>query len=146
MDLQDFFPYRLAQLAETVSRAIAPVYARHAALSRDEWRLLAALSQHGTSKTTALMTSASLDKMQASRALARMEAAGLVEREPDPEDARARLVRPSAAARRLYRRIVPLAQAREAFLLEALSAEERLVLLGAMDKLQARAAQLARQG
>jgi len=78
--------------------------------------------------------------------LARMESAALIERAPDPEDGRARIVRPTGAARKLYQKIVPMVQAREAFLLEALTPQEREVLLGAMDKVMERALQLERQG
>jgi hypothetical protein len=46
----------------------------------------------------------------------------------------------------LFRRIAPLAQAREAFLLEALDADERRVLDRALDKLHARARLLERTG
>jgi len=36
LKLQDFLPYRLAVLAESVSRSIAQVYAERFALTRDE--------------------------------------------------------------------------------------------------------------
>ena len=44
MELQQFLPYRLAVLADAVSRSMAAVYRQRFELSRDEWRLLAALS------------------------------------------------------------------------------------------------------
>ena len=146
MNLLKFFPYRVARLADAVSRAVAPVYAERFGLSRDEWRVLAALAEENQMKTTDLIAHTTLDKMQVSRALARMESAALIERAPDPEDGRARIVRPTGAARKLYQKIVPMVQAREAFLLEALTPQEREVLLGAMDKVMERALQLERQG
>ena len=44
MELQQFLPYRLAVLADAVSRSMSAVYRQRFELSRDEWRLLAALS------------------------------------------------------------------------------------------------------
>ena len=44
MDLQAFFPYRLAVLSEAVSLSLAEVYADRFKLSRDAWRVLAALA------------------------------------------------------------------------------------------------------
>lgn len=146
MDLQRFFPYRIARLAEAVSRAIAPVYAERFGLSRDEWRILAALAEVDSIRTVDLIAHTTLDKMQVSRALARMESAALVERVPDPDDARARIVRPTRDARKLYRKIVPMVEAREAFLLDVLAPHERQMLLDAMDRVMARAQQLERQG
>jgi len=138
MNLQQFFPYRLAVLAEVVSRAIAQVYSERFDLGRDEWRVLAALVP-GPMRTADVIAHTTLDKMQVSRAVARLEAAGLVARDADPDDRRARVLRLTTAGRALFRRIAPLAQAREAFLLDALDDAERDVLDRAIDKLNARA-------
>ncbi|NQE51694.1 MarR family winged helix-turn-helix transcriptional regulator [Herbaspirillum rubrisubalbicans] len=141
MKLQAFFPYQLAQLAEAVSRSVASVYADRFGLTRDEWRILAALAEEGQMQASDLVPHTSLDKMQVSRALARMEEAGLVLRQPSPEDARARIVKPTAQGRKLYRKIVPMVEEREAFLLQALSRTEREALMSAMEKVRARAMQ-----
>jgi len=145
MDLQQFFPYRLAVLADAVSRAIAGVYSERYDLSRDEWRVLAALVG-GPMRTADVIGHTTLDKMQVSRAVARLEAAGLIERDADPDDRRARVLGLTAAGRALFRRIAPLAQAREAFLLDALDDAERHVLDRAIDKLRERARLLERAG
>jgi DNA-binding MarR family transcriptional regulator len=141
MDLQRFFPYRLAVLADAVSRAVADVYEQRFDLGRDEWRVLAALAQ-GPMKTGDVIAHTTLDKMQVSRAVARLEQHALMERETDEADRRARVLRLTPAGRALFRRIAPLAQAREAFLLEALDADERRALDRALDKLRERALQL----
>jgi len=146
MDLARFFPYRLARLAESVSQATAQVYAQRFGLTRDEWRIVAALAGQGAMKTTRIMENSTLDKMRVSRAMARLERDGLVGRTPDPEDGRAWLVKLLPAGNSLYRKIVPMVLAREAFLLEALSEEEKVVLERAMSKVHERAEQLLRQG
>jgi DNA-binding MarR family transcriptional regulator len=146
MNLHDFLPYRLAVAAETVSRALAAVYNARFDLTRDEWRVLAWLAEGREVTATELGARSTLDKMQVSRALARMERDGLVERTPDPEDRRNLLVRLKAPGRALYKKVVPMAQAREAFLLDALDADERETFDRALAKLQARARQLLEQG
>ncbi len=143
MDLQQFFPYRLAVLSESVSQAIAQVYRDRFGLTRDEWRVLAALVDCGTVKTARVIEHTTLEKMQVSRAVARLERDGLIERLPDPDDGRGWRLRLKPAGRTLYQKIVPAAAAREAFLLEALSDEERRLLLDAMAKVQERARLLA---
>jgi len=145
MALSSFFPYRLAVLAETVSRSIARVYAERFDLSRDEWRVLAALGENGAMKTQATLLFTTLDKVQVSRAVARLEGRRLVEREADPSDRRSRILRLTAAGRAIYRQIVPLVRAREDYLLAALAAGERKALNRAIDGLLARARALERQ-
>ncbi len=146
MDLNQFFPYRLARLAEAVSLATAQVYSERFDLSRDEWRVIAALAGQGQVKTAQVLESSTLDKMRVSRALARLERSGLLARSPDPEDGRGQLIRLLPPGLALYKKIVPMVQAREAFLLGELSAQERAALDGAIDKVLDRATQLTRQG
>lgn len=145
MDLSRFFPYRVAVLAESVSQCLAQVYSERFGLTRDEWRVLAALAEAGTVKTAQVIQSTALEKMRVSRAAARMEAADLIERLPDPDDGRGWLLRLKPAGRALHQKIVPVVQAREAFLLEALSAQEQAALDRALDKLQTRAQLLLQQ-
>ena len=97
-------------------------------------------------KTAQVLERTTLDKMRISRALARMEKADLVGRSPDPEDGRGQLVRLLPPGRVLYRKIVPMVQAREEYLLAALEPAEREVLDKALEKVLQRATQLRRQG
>ena len=145
MKLSRFLPYRVAVLAESVSQCLAQVYSERFGLTRDEWRVLAALAEAGTVKTAHVIESTALEKMRVSRAAARMEAADLIARLPDPEDGRGWLLRLKPAGRALHHKIVPVVQDREAFLLDALTAQERAALDRALDKLQARAQLLLQQ-
>jgi DNA-binding MarR family transcriptional regulator len=142
MELEQFFPYRLAVLAEQVSQATAQAYRARFTLGRDEWRVLAALAQQADVRAADLKERTTLEKMQVSRALARLEADGLVTRAPHPEDGRAHSVRLTSAGQALYRKIVPMVQSREACLLADLTAQERKVLASALAKVEARAREL----
>ncbi|UFZ03363.1 MarR family transcriptional regulator [Bradyrhizobium ontarionense] len=133
--LQRYFPYRLARLAEQVSLAVAEVYADRFALSRQEWRILAALGEQPRLPTKEIGRLTTLDKMNVSRAMQSLEVRGIVTRSRDPEDGRERIVTLSAAGRALYRKIVPYALAREADLLDVLTREEVATLNTVIDKL-----------
>ncbi len=146
MDLHAFLPYRVTVLSETVSRAISAVYATRFDLTRDEWRILAALADPGEMRSTDATLYTTLDKMQVSRACARLESRALITRDEDPQDRRIRVLRLTAAGRALLKKLLPMVEAREQFLLEALGPDERRVLDAALAKLQARAEALARQG
>ncbi|MBL0148760.1 MAG: winged helix-turn-helix transcriptional regulator [Ideonella sp.] len=57
-------------------------------LSRDEWRLLAGLAELGPTRTTELMLYSTMQKMPASRAAARLEERGPIERSTAEDDRR----------------------------------------------------------
>lgn len=146
LDLQRFLPYRLAVLASAVSHSVAAVYAERFELSREQWRVLAALAQGDGVNATDIGAVTTLDKMAVSRAVAGLEARGLLRREIDADDRRHRILRLTAGGRAMFRKIAPMAQARETFLLEALDDDERRVLDRAIDKLTAQARRLQAQG
>jgi DNA-binding MarR family transcriptional regulator len=146
MELQQFLPYRLAVLADAVSGSMAAVYRQRFELSRDEWRLLAALSATSTLQAAEAAQVTTLDKMQASRALRSLEARRLVSRATDPKDRRHVIVRLLPAGRALLKQLAPMVLAREAYLMEALDETERAVLDRALAKLLERARALQQQG
>ena len=146
MQLQAFLPYRLAVVTEAISRSMAAVYHRRYELSRDEWRLLAALAGSGRIQAAEAAQLTTLDKMQASRALRSLQSRGLVARRTDENDRRHVIVQLLPAGRALLRQITPMVLAREAYLLDALDDEERAVLDRALGKLMERARSLQQQG
>lgn len=139
IDLQRYFPYRLAVLAEQVSLAVAEVYAQRFDLTRPEWRVLAVLGGNDQVSATDIGRVTTLDKMQISRAMQNMEVRGIIKRSQAARDRRRRIVALTAAGRALYREIVPLALAREAKLLAGLSADELTALDTIMAKIAAAA-------
>ncbi|MFG1372448.1 MarR family transcriptional regulator [Xanthobacter oligotrophicus] len=144
--LADFFPYRLAVLAENVSQAVAQLYGDRFQITRAEWRVLAALGANNGMAAKDIGAYSTLDKMQVSRAVARLEEGGLITRATDDADRRAKILNLTASGRSLFQKIVPLAQAREDYLLEDLDAQERAVLDKAMAKVLARAQGLIERG
>lgn len=137
LDLQQYFPYRLARLAKQVSLAVAEVYSERFALTRQEWRVLAILGARPDIPTKEIGPLTTLDKMQVSRAVQGLEARGIVSRKHHADDRRELIVSLTPAGRALYRKIVPFALAREAELLAVLTTEEAKVLDRVMHKLSA---------
>ena len=146
MDLQTFLPYRLAVLSEQVSQCVALVYRERFGLTRDAWRVLAALADGSTVRTSEVIAATTLEKMQVSRAVTALQVQGHLERVPDPADGRGWLLRLTPSGRALFQKIAPMVQAREAFLLEALEPAERDALARAIDRLGDQARRLASQG
>jgi DNA-binding MarR family transcriptional regulator len=145
MDLSRFMPYRLAVAAETVSRALAAVYAERFGLTRDEWRVIAQLADVKELKATDLGQRTSLPKMQVSRAATRLEQDGLIARQADPNDRRNLVMRLTPAGRALYRRLEPVVLERERDLLATLAPAERAAFEAALTQIEATANALQQQ-
>ena len=143
--LTTFFPYRLAVLAERVSQAVAGVYADRFDLTRAEWRVLAALAANGEMAAKEVGPYSTLDKMQVSRAVARMEEREIIERREDTTDRRAKLLRLTPRGTALFRELLPLVVEREAYILGSLDASERTALGSILEKIFTRADELARE-
>lgn len=142
LDLDRFLPYRLSVLQLAVSRSLARIYGARFELSRYEWRALAVLAQAPPLTAVEVAERTSMDKVQVSRAVAKLIAAGRIRRTTDPNDRRRRYLRPTPAGRALYRRIVPLVTARERELTSVLTAAEARALDRILDKLHRRARDL----
>ena len=146
LELESFVPYRLSILQQEVSRSIAGIYAETYDLMRHDWRVMAVLGYGEPLSANGVAERTNMDKVQVSRAIARLKRKKLVAQQQDRHDKRRSSRRLTARGRDIYREIVPLARAREAELLSVLSAEERRQLDGLMDKLYRRAKDLAKDG
>lgn len=87
-DLDGFLPYQLAVLAGRVSREFAKEYETRFGLNRAEWRVMAHLSRAGAVSVREIHKRADMDKSRVSRAAARLEAAGIVEKHVNATDKR----------------------------------------------------------
>ncbi|WP_202114734.1 MarR family transcriptional regulator [Halomonas sediminis] len=145
LTLKRFFPYRLANLQAAVSGAVGRLYTGRFNLTHQEWRVLATLSEYPELSAKDIATHTNLEKMQVSRAIARMTERGLLLQHPAAHDRRYLRLQLTEKGLQTYRDIVPLVLEREAYLLDALSAEEQQLLDGLLDKLLERTHQLAEQ-
>lgn len=142
LDLETFLPYRLSVLANRVSRALADVYEDRFGITPSEWRLIAILARFGPMSANGVRDRSAMDKVQVSRAVARAQTAGLVDRRIDGEDRRRSVLSLTERGRAVHDRIVPLARDLEARLLDGLDAGERALLSDLIDRLGRRAADL----
>lgn len=124
-DLDAFLPYRLAKLASRVSRGFAQEYSAKFGLSIPEWRVMAHLSQSDSVSVRELHLKADLEKSKASRAAARLEAAGLVDKKINEADRRLIELSLSAKGADMMAELRPLALSYEAQVLSDLSPEDR---------------------
>lgn len=136
LKLDDFLPYRLSVLSNTVSGAIAGAYSQRFGLSIPEWRVLAVLGQISDISAKQVAERTAMDKVRVSRAVALLVRKGHIERRTHHRDRRYSILRHSAAGRAIYERIVPLALACERKLLDILTVSERKTLDRLLAKLK----------
>lgn len=145
LNLEDFLPYQISVLAETISQSIASVYESRYGLMRDDWRVLVAINQEKKMRATDIARHASLDKMQVSRAIARLEEKQLLERTVDELDKRNLIISVTPKGCAVYQDIAPSMRARNQFLLEGLQETEQEQLKVILKSIHSRAEQLIRQ-
>lgn len=121
MQIETFFPYRLAVTAEAFSRQLVAVYGRDHGLTREEWRLLFLLDDAGSLNSLELAQRTSLDKVQVSRASSRLESKGLITRTVLGSDRRLRVFAITPEGRALFRRAFREVQQRADQILAAMS-------------------------
>ncbi len=137
--LEHFLPYRLSVLSNVVSSRIARSYAERFQLTIAEWRVMAVLGRFPGLTAAEVTERTAMDKVQVSRAVARLQKTRRVEQIAVEGDRRARHLSLTKAGLDVYGEIVPLAREYERQLTIALNASERGQLDRLLDKLQAAA-------
>ena len=125
-DLSAFLPYQLAVVSSRISREFSELYRAEFGLTIPEWRVLAHLAQSDQVSVREIQARVDMDKSKVSRAAARLEAQGLIEKRENLEDRRLLDMRLTAKGRDLIARIVPIADAYQAQLLAQIGAEAAL--------------------
>lgn len=137
--LDEFVPYRLSVLTNTVSSAIAGAYAERFGLSIPEWRVMAVLAlEPGLSAATVAERTA-MDKVAVSRAVSNLLRTRRVARGFANADRRRSVLRLTTEGEEVYWRVVPFARRYEQSLLADLSESQRVQLRQLLDHLHERA-------
>lgn len=142
MQIETFFPYRLAVTAEAFSRQLVAVYGRGHGLSREEWRLLFLLEDAGALNSLELSHRTSLDKVQVSRAASRLEGKGLITRRVLGSDRRLRHFTITPQGEALFQQAFHEVERRAREILDAMAPADREALergVAALDQAIARA-------
>ena len=140
--LEHFLPYRLSVLSNTVSGRIAKSYADRFQLTIPEWRVMAVLGRFPGLTAGEVTERTAMDKVQVSRAVARLKKTQRIEQRAVEGDRRARHLFLTHAGERVYAQIVPLARDYERRFTASLTPNERLQLDRLFDKLAAAAGEL----
>jgi DNA-binding MarR family transcriptional regulator len=143
LDLDEFVPYRLSVLTNTVSSAIARHYSDRFGLSIPEWRVIAVLGQSPGLSARQVAQRTAMDKVQVSRAVASLLADRRLVREAHESDGRVAHLSLSSKGRAIYDEVVPLALALEKKFLAVLTQKERDTFDMLLSKLSASTAAIS---
>lgn len=109
LTLDEFIPYRLSVLSNTISRKIAEIYNREFGLNIWQWRVMAVVGETPGVSATAVTSKTAMDKVAVSRAVAGLIELGYMTRDASSEDARRSVLQLTKQGESIYRQIVPLA-------------------------------------
>lgn len=141
MNLESYFPYKLASTAEAFSRQLVDVYGRTFGLSREEWRMLLLLADAGELTSLDLAKRTTLDKVQISRAAGKLEEKALVSRSVSEKDRRLRVYTCSDEGQALFARVFPEVEACANAVLGRMSAQDVQALTQGLQALEEAVAQ-----
>ena len=139
LKLEDFLPYRLSLLSNTVSSSIAATYQDKFGISMPEWRIMAVLAEYPEISADQVCQRTQIEKSVVSRAVARLLNRHLLSRQFDENDKRRSILSLSTTGLAVYSEVMPVAEAFERRLLESFSASEKKSLDSLLLKLQTEA-------
>ena len=138
--LEQYLPYRLSLLSNTISQGVANRYQRDHEISVIEWRVVVVLGRYPGSTASEVVEKTAMDKVSISRAVRNLEEKGYLQRRVDRHDRRRqRLFLTRGRGKRVLEDIVPMAAAYETDLIDSLNKNERKTLESLLQKLQIRA-------
>lgn len=137
--LDDFLPYRLSVLSNTISGAIAGAYADQLGLSMTQWRVLTVLALEPGLSAAQVAERTAMDKVAVSRAVTNLLHSRRIARAFADADRRRSVLRLTRDGERVYARVVPLARNYERALLARLSPVRRRQLQSLLRELLDRA-------
>ena len=134
-NLSAFLPYRLAVLSERVSKRLSVEYQDLHGATVAEWRVLVHLLRCKAVSIREIHNCVNLDKPKVSRAVTRLEAAGLVQKVPDTEDARLVSISLTPDGHAALDDLLPRVLQIESSLLAAIDPQELASFLEVMEKI-----------
>lgn len=140
--LENFLPYRLAVLSNTVSTTVAKAYDKRFGVSIPEWRVIAVLGRFPGLSAVEVAERTLLDKVAVSRAVTKLIKNGRIDREFANADRRRSILNLSEEGKKLHDEIAQLALQFERDLLAGFSKQELDNLDSIMKRLLDRASSI----
>ncbi|PHR56802.1 MAG: MarR family transcriptional regulator [Robiginitomaculum sp.] len=123
-NLEEFLPYKLSILSQTISRLIAQEYESRFGLSMNQWRCMVVINNTTSITAKEISKNTLLDKMTVSRSLRALEQRELIKLSASQIDARQRDITLTITGQDICNDVLPIAQDYEKALLGSLTESE----------------------
>ncbi len=127
--------FMIHQLSLKLAAQARAVIARHGDLTLPHWRVIRVIGMEAADGSTAIRKVLDFDKSQFSKTVNQLQARGLVAIADHPTDKRQFRLSLTPAGRDALDQLRPALDARQAFLMQALTPEEQAVIRSALVKL-----------
>lgn len=134
--LEDFLPYRLSLLSNSISSRIARDYEAKFGISMPEWRIMMILAEYPGISGDEVCRRTRIEKSVVSRATARLLKRRLVTRSMNSQDRRRQVLALSETGKSVYDEVMPHARDFERRLLKNLSASDAKAFDQLLSRLQ----------
>jgi DNA-binding MarR family transcriptional regulator len=134
-NLDDFLPYQVSVLSARLNRLLSTVYAEQHGLSMPEWRVLVHVARREKMSVRDIHKCVNLEKPAVSRAVAKLEEAGLLVKTTSEQDHRLVDIELSAAGVEVLNDITPKALSFEDGLFSTFSDADRHQLDALIERL-----------
>lgn len=141
-NLHEFFPYLVRVYYRAVSNSVSDLYGTLFGLSVSEWRTMAVLGPQGTLSASEIVERSSMDKVNVSRAIKKLQKTGYLKRDIDGKDKRKAVLRLTQEGRKIYLALIPMIKELESDLLDSLTSDEVEQLKSLMGKVRLNAEKL----
>jgi len=138
--------YQVTIVANLMAFADSPKNAARFGVRTQEWRVLGALIRRGPMTAADIVRTVHQDKGAVSRAVTALEKRALVERLPNPRHAGSSLISLTGSGKALVDAIWPVFREQAERMCAALTEREQRTLCRLLDKLQAHAEAVRREG
>lgn len=134
--LNDFLPFRLNVLAQTVSERLSAIYVSKFNLDIPQWRILANLASRGDMTAQDIARITYSHKSTVSRAVQELENRGFIARKVLLADKRSFTLALTIEGRRMFRQLLPLVLEFERKLMASISDADARALLKGLSALE----------
>jgi DNA-binding MarR family transcriptional regulator len=135
VDLDHYVPAILTWVSNKLSRGASQHYLRAFDVGIETWRCLVLLAIQGSISAQQVSKIIGMDKASVSRCFKSMQAKGYITLSLDADDGRLRIATLTKQGRQVHDGILGIALERERALLEVLTPQERVVLIGLLKRL-----------
>jgi len=136
LKLAKFLPYCLSVLSNEISHNISVYYQERFEIDMSQWRVMAILGEDECLSAAEVAKRTAMDKVAVSRAVKKLLAKKMLEREFAEDDKRRSILKLSQQGLVIYNEIVPMAKDYESRLVAQLSTEELELLNQLISKLR----------